>query len=256
MRRGAGGRGLGVLAAVFGASLGFSTTAWAKPVPELTVSDGAGPALAVSIGTVSATQAPAGPGEVREAISITSVTPSVCEVLGYVWGPSDEPPPEREMVAEVRYFAAGTCTFVASVKATSTTEAKEVSQSVMVVPPLPTLPNPGPTPTFPEIRLGAPSEAYLGANLSMEAKSTRPGLQVSSTTPSVCMVTPKSPRLGVAVRLITTGTCTVTASLPKTAEHEAVELTKSSSSPQTNALHLPPPGQEGHNRLPTSKRPP
>ena len=186
-------------------------------------------ALSPSIAYARAIQAPAAPGEVREAIAITSATPSICEVLGYIWGPAEQPPAEQEVWAEVRYVRPGTCTFLASVKATGTAEAAEVSKSVGVIS-APPEPNPKPIPEppkLPEISFKPPSAAYRGP-LAVEAISTRPGLSVSSTTLGVCTVAPsQTDRFDAAVDLITTGTCTLIASLPKTAEHEAVEVTKS-----------------------------
>ncbi len=131
------------------------------------------------------------------------------------------------MEAEAWVYGDGTCTLVASVKATSTAEAAEVSKSFTAGgPPTPQAPK---QPTLPEISFAPPAQTYLGGSpLSIEAKSTRPGLSVSSSTPAVCTVSPsQTNHLDVVVDLITTGTCTLTASLPKTAEHEAVVVTKS-----------------------------
>ena len=183
--------------------------------------------LAVSSGEVRATQSAGG----VEAISITSATPSVCEVRGYVWGPSEEPPPEREVVAAVGYLAPGTCTLVASVKATGTTEASEVSESVKVSGSL--LPGAGrPLPPLPELVFEPPREAYLGGFQDVQAKSSRPGLRVVSTTPAICSVSPHAVEeqvkfFEVQLKFLAGGTCTLTASLPKTTEHEALEVTKS-----------------------------
>ena len=163
------------------------------------------------------------------------------------------------MIAEVRYLAPGTCTFVASVTATSTTEAAEVSQSVKVIARPGPPEKPGqPVPTIPEIALGSQGPgpvteslgtAYLGEARDVEAKSARPGLRVVSVMPPVCTVGPAplapaavSPRaFAVQLTLLTTGTCTLTASLPKTAEHDAVEVTKSLLV-ESEGERPPPPG--------------
>ena len=220
-----------IAAALFGTLLATCASASAKTAPELTLNiktGGApGTALSPSFAYARATQAPAAAGEAREAISITSATPSVCTIVGYVWGPGEELPPEREMEAQAWVYGDGTCTLVASVQATSTTEAAEVSKSFTAGgPPTPQAPK---QPALPEITFAPPGQTYLGSSpLSVEAKSTRPGLSVSSSTPAVCTVSPSQPNhLGVVVDLITTGTCTLAASLPQSAEHEAVVVTKS-----------------------------
>ena len=210
-----------VAAGLLGLLLMLPSSAWAKTTPELALRVvGPSEELAVSSGEVRATQSAGG----VEAISISSATPSVCEVRGYVWGPSEEPAPEREVDAAVAYLAPGTCTFVASVKATSTTEASEVSESVKVSASL--LPGAGrPLPPLPELVFEPPSQAYPGGTQNVQAKSSRPGLRALSMTPAVCTVSPHA--LEVQVKFLAGGTCTLTASLPKTLEHEAVEVTKS-----------------------------
>ena len=231
---------MAVLGALVGSSLLFCASASAKTAPELALTvTGVGPpgyTLVPSMGFAVATQVPAGTGEVREVISIVSATPSVCTILGYVWGSGEEPPPEGQMAARVWFLAGGTCTVVASVKATNATEAAEVSDSIdAAATPVQT----PPAPTLPEITLGetrperteeeraeGPPVVYLPSSFQKETYSTRPGLSVSSATPSVCTVSSLTSKFEVEVRLVATGTCTITASLPKTSEHEAVDVTK------------------------------
>jgi hypothetical protein len=232
------GRLLLIAAALLGSLLWFSSSASAKTTPELALSiRGTTDEFAGTSGEVRATQSAGG----AEAISITSATPSVCEVRGYLWGPSEEPAPEREVVAAVGYLAPGTCTLVASVNATSTTEASEVSKSLTVS----AYPLPGgqrPLPPFPELAFEAPTQAYLDGVQHLQAKSSRPGLQVVSMTPAVCTISPHA--FEVQVKFLATGTWTLTASLPKTTEHEALEVTKSilvatamfTSTPPTSAV--------------------
>ena len=241
------GRGARHLLTVAVALLGLlivpcaSASAKTRAELNLTVPDVLGAELAVSTGEIRATQSPGG----AEAIAISSETPSVCEVIGEIFGPYEEEPPERGVIAEVRYVAPGTCTFVASVKATSTTEANEVSGSVQVVARPGPPEGPGqPVPTIPEISLGserpalvneALRPAYLGGVRSVGARSSRPGLRVVSLTPAVCAVgrAPHAPAavsphaFAVQVTFLAAGTCTLTASLPKTTDREAVEVTDS-----------------------------
>ena len=128
------------------------------------------------------------------------------------------------MAADIGYLAPGTCTLVASVKATSTTEASEVSKSLTVSAyPLPG----GQRPLLPreELSFEAPSNTYLGGVVRLDARAARSGLRVVSLTPVVCTVSPHE--FEVKVMLLRTGTCTLTASLPKTVEHEALEVTRS-----------------------------
>ena len=222
-----------IVGALLGLLLVPCASAFAKTKPELALSVmaplGAG---FPSINQIRATQSSDG----AEAISITSATPLVCEVIGEVFGPNEEQPPEREVIAEVDYLAPGTCTFVASVKATSATEANEVSESVNVVAVAGARVTTGlPVPTIPELAFAPPGGAYLGGVQELGAKSSRPGLQVVSVTPAVCTLgpAPVAPAalsrhaFAVQVKFLTTGTCTLTASLPETAEHGAVEVTKS-----------------------------
>lgn len=182
-------------AAVVGTLLLPCASASAKTVPELTLSlqvTGTVKGLFPVLWEARAIQPPATTGEVREAIAITSSTPSVCVILGYVWKPGEELPAEQEMVAEAWHFGVGTCTIVASVKATSTTEAATVSRSETAGTPFLTeLP---PQPTLPELTLQTPTKAYLFEALASQAQSSRPRLTVSTTTPSVCGVLPRSGR--------------------------------------------------------------
>lgn len=235
-------RGLAVLGSALAGSLLFCASGWAKTVPELTLTvqpAAGGPVgvLSPSLAKARAIQNAGAPGELREPISITSATPSVCLFLGYVWGPGEEQPAEREMVAQIWVggVAPGTCTLVASVAATSTTEAAEATTSFKVIstPPPPEPPQP---PKLPEIKLGEggpeePRVIYLPlpGSFTIEAQASRPGLGVFATTPSVCSVSPLVGQLKTEVHVVSTGLCTIAASLPKTPEHEAVEVTKSSS---------------------------
>ena len=243
---GSGGRGLIVVGALLGLLLVPCASASAKTKPELALNVmaplGAG---FPSINQIRATQSSDG----AEAISITSVTPSVCEVIGEVFGPNEEQPPEREVIAEVDYLAPGTCTFVAGVKATSATEANEVSESVNVVAVAGARVTTGlPVPTIPELAFEPPGGAYLGGVQELGAKSSRPGLQVVSVTPAVCTLgpAPVAPAalsrhaFAVQVKFLTTGTCTLNASLPETAEHGAVEVTKSILVATTTFTSTPP----------------
>lgn len=212
-RMGAGNtaRWLTVLVGALGTGLAWCASASASME---TVEFGLAPSVA-TLGSTSAVSAYlAVPAYGGELISVSSLTPTVCTL--------PETPPARSISTEVHAIALGVCTLRAQ---SETPEAGplETQHSFNVV-----------VARTPTVTWTVRGKETVGAKGTVElASPARAGSKLTSTTPTVCKLTPATnnklpPEITVAdLRLAAPGTCTIVANVNAGGEYNSAQAQKS-----------------------------